>query len=89
MACGAGTAINPSSHLCEIDCMTSRRLAEPDAAAAVVGAADGPLEAVRQIVSAHLKKDPQMAARLGQVDGELLRFLENVSEQLFGQPALA
>jgi len=90
LSCGPGTLANSATNQCEIECASSsRRMADVTAAEEEVS--DTP--AAREVIRRFLKSKPALAARLGiesdQVDDELLDHVEQLQQQLFGQPALA
>jgi ABC-type sugar transport system substrate-binding protein len=98
LSCGTGIVAN--NGVCEIECTSSgsgRRIEE----AAVDSPVDDELDKdeyvvalpkdnnqtfAADVISGYLAKHPDLASRLGPMDGDLLEHLEKLG-QLFGQPA--
>ena len=80
---GPGTYLNTQTGMCEVDCTSGRRMAEASFPL------DEPPRTSHQVISEFLAADAALAASLTRVDDTILSSLERLSEQLFGQPALA
>jgi len=97
LSCGEGTAASSSTGLCEITCDSSSgrrleddmQLGEPITEDYIFSLPKDENHTVAaDIVAGYLGKHPELEARLGQIDHDILVHLEKLG-QLFGQPALA
>ena len=83
-AFGPGTFWNIATNQCEVECTSSngRRLeALP---------LTEPPETASAVINDFLKVNPEFASYLSKsVDAKMINYMEKLSEQLFGQPALA
>ena len=88
LTCGPGTTANTVTNTCEISCdANGRRLSD---------AAVPPADAAREVIARYIESRPELAARLGLIDGsgnnrvddELLFHLMSLTSEVFGPPAL-
>ena len=90
MSCGHGTTANPTTNVCEITCASSgRRMEEEeDDAMAIEQPHDELPNITRETFSDYKAANPEFAQIVAN-NPALLKHFEKLSEQLFGQPALA
>ena len=80
--------VQSTQHSMQKSCHETLQIIQKGRLPDIAGSLVQPPTEPRDVVSAYLADEPELASRLGEVDDELVAHFQKLTQQLFGQPAL-